>query len=331
MSTSANQDLRRAWLFLSIEGRRQYAGNDGYADIPGQVYRFDSFVPNARHVSSGDAVVFRDRSGAVGFAIVDTVTSAPGVKEILRCPVCGAAQIKERTTIQPRYRCRCKQEFDEPKKESRGCTKYEARFGTSYIPTDVAIAAKTLQGACTRFNGQLSIQKISLELLAPFMASTCPAAVDLFGVENSILAGMDANPEGFVLSGDDTRAQVHRQIKARRGQAKFRNDLLARYGNRCLVSGCSVVDVLEAAHIHPYRSDADNDPENGLLLRCDLHTLFDVDLLAIQPRTLTVQIDPRAAVGDYQEYNGRRLNCGDAGPSDDALQFRWSLYQARQS
>jgi HNH endonuclease len=37
----------------------------------------------------------------------------------------------------------------------------------------------------------------------------------------------------------------------------------------------STLDILEAAHISPYRGEEDNHPENGLLLRADLHTLFD--------------------------------------------------------
>jgi HNH endonuclease len=45
--------------------------------------------------------------------------------------------------------------------------------------------------------------------------------------------------------------------------------------------------------IRPYRGDHDNDPKNGLLLRTDLHTLFDLNLLGIKPDTLTVIIHRR--------------------------------------
>ena len=75
----------------------------------------------------------------------------------------------------------------------------------------------------------------------------------------------------------DERERLFRQIRARRGQRVFREKLRARYGDRCAVCGCNVLDVLEAAHIRPYRGDLDNHVENGLLLR---HTQFDLDLIS---------------------------------------------------
>jgi len=50
--------------------------------------------------------------------------------------------------------------------------------------------------------------------------------------------------------------------------------------------------VLEAAHIKPYRGKTDSHLENGLLLRADLHTLFDLNLIGVEPDTLTVRVHP---------------------------------------
>ena len=89
---------------------------------------------------------------------------------------------------------------------------------------------------------------------------------------------------------------VERQIRERRRQERFRDLLRARHGNRCLVTGCAVLAVLEAAHIKPYRGEDDNHPENALLLRSDVHTLFDLDLLGIEPdrwRLSCTQVSPR--------------------------------------
>ena len=82
---------------------------------------------------------------------------------------------------------------------------------------------------------------------------------------------------------EDARRQVMRAIKERRGQAGFRRELIAAYGGRCAVTGCAVLDVLEAAHIHPYLGHETNHPSNGLLLRADLHTLFDCGLVSVEP------------------------------------------------
>lgn len=49
------------------------------------------------------------------------------------------------------------------------------------------------------------------------------------------------------------------------------------------MSRCSLTPVLGAAHIAPYRGELTNKPRNGLLLRADLHTLFDLQLLTVLP------------------------------------------------
>jgi hypothetical protein len=61
--------------------------------------------------------------------------------------------------------------------------------------------------------------------------------------------------EAYVPQDVDYRWLVERQIKERRGQQDFRNALRKRYGGRCLVTGCKVLAVLEAAHIKPYQSE----------------------------------------------------------------------------
>jgi len=48
-----------------------------------------------------------------------------------------------------------------------------------------------------------------------------------------------------------------------------------------LISGCNVQEALEAAHIRPYSECGTNKIANGLLLRADLHTLFDLHLMSL--------------------------------------------------
>jgi hypothetical protein len=142
--------------------------------------------------------------------------------------------------------------------------------------------------------------------------------------------GADAiHAEDFVPEEGDWRANVFRQIKARRGQQAFRDSLRARYGDQCMISGCGLMDVIEAAHIKPYRGDADNHPANGLLLRADLHTLFDLDMIGIEPGTLVVRIHPVAKLAGYGGFDGLTLKCASAKPSGEALALRWALYLRR--
>ncbi|KAF5053503.1 hypothetical protein DSECCO2_397690 [anaerobic digester metagenome] len=133
----------------------------------------------------------------------------------------------------------------------------------------------------------------------------------------------------FVPQDDDRRRLIQRQIRERRGQKQFRNALACRYKSKCVISGCEVLAVLEAAHINPYRGDEDNHPANGLLLRSDLHTLFDLDLLGINPENLRVILHPDV-VKEYGEFDQVVLNCpAEVRPSSEALWLRYQQFQLR--
>ena len=90
-----------------------------------------------------------------------------------------------------------------------------------------------------------------------------------------------------------------------------------------MVSGCGIVDLLEAAHIAPYRGPEYNHLENGLLLRADIHTLFDLNLLRIEPGSLKVMFHPVALDGDYNHLEGVTLRTGLKKPSPSCLQLRY--------
>lgn len=128
----------------------------------------------------------------------------------------------------------------------------------------------------------------------------------------------------------DARHHVMRAIAARRGQQAFRNTLLRIYGKRCAITGCNVIDVLEAAHLTPYYGDHTNHVQNGLLLRADLHTLLDCHLLAIDPQTRTIVLSEKARRDpQYRPLHGRPLrppSPRDKAPSLEALKqhFRQS-------
>jgi predicted restriction endonuclease len=78
------------------------------------------------------------------------------------------------------------------------------------------------------------------------------------------------------------------------------------YDGCCAITGCSVRDVLEAAHIHPYRGPERNKVATGLLLRADLHTLFDCGLIAIDAATMTV-IVTSLQNSEYAAFHGSKL------------------------
>ncbi len=144
------------------------------------------------------------------------------------------------------------------------------------------------------------------------------------------LKTLDETVRVFTPTIEDTRKAALRSIKTRQGQQEFRETLRSRYGDQCQISGCGLLDVLEAAHIKPYRGGNDHNPANGLLLRSDLHTLFDLDLIGIEPQTLTVRVHPRAQQ-EYGQHEGKKLRCIGSEPSKEALSLRWTEYLRKLS
>jgi 5-methylcytosine-specific restriction protein A len=163
--------------------------------------------------------------------------------------------------------------------------------------------------------------------------------VDLVHMAPAYLRAEEANEirndeqgrSDFEPRDDDRRKQVVRQVKERRGQRAFRDALRVRYDNRCVVTGCRLLDILEAAHISPYRGVDDNHPQNGLLLRSDIHTLFDLDLLGIEPDSLVIVLHPNVKTDvSYAALDGRRLHCDSLHrPSVEALRLRFSQFTQR--
>lgn len=106
---------------------------------------------------------------------------------------------------------------------------------------------------------------------------------------------------------NDARTRDMRAVVRRRGQRQFRDSLLRAYGRRCAVTGCTAIAVLEAAHIIPFFGDHTNRIDNGLLLRSDIHTIFDLGLLWIDADTMEIQVSDELLVTEYGEYHGRPL------------------------
>lgn len=106
----------------------------------------------------------------------------------------------------------------------------------------------------------------------------------------------------------DERQRVLAAIVQRRGQPAFRNALLDAYGGRCAMTGCDVVDTLEAAHIRPYSGRSSNVISNGILLRADVHTLFDLYLVSINPQSLKIVISPNLRKSYYRKLENREVS-----------------------
>jgi putative restriction endonuclease len=99
--------------------------------------------------------------------------------------------------------------------------------------------------------------------------------------------------------------------KVRIGQGAFRVLITDAYSRRCAVSGEKTLPVLEAAHIKPYSPFGINAVNNGLLLRSDIHKLFDTGYVTVT-EDYHIEISRRIREEfengrDYYKYHGNKL------------------------
>ncbi|MBT9386934.1 HNH endonuclease [Pseudooceanicola sp. CBS1P-1] len=120
-------------------------------------------------------------------------------------------------------------------------------------------------------------------------------------------------PDGKRISGavpsatEEERKRKWVQREARPDQRKFRKGIADRDGLKCAISGCDIPEVLDAAHLHGHADSGSSDPSNGIILRKDLHALFDGGLLRLGLDG-KVTIAPSVSDPDYTRYEGTILS-----------------------
>jgi len=117
--------------------------------------------------------------------------------------------------------------------------------------------------------------------------------------------------------------------RARLGQGAFRVLVTEAYERRCAITGERTLPVLEAAHIKPYAESGPHLISNGLLLRSDLHILFDEGYVTVT-ENLRIEVSKRIKEEyengrEYYQYRGKPLlvvpGGADERPGRDFL--RW--------
>ena len=146
-----------------------------------------------------------------------------------------------------------------------------------------------------------------------YKAGSVPELPGNPAAEAERLAWPDTSKEQIPDSDYDARIRVLAEIARRQGQPAFRTRLLAAYDGLCAVTGCDVPDALEAAHLRPYRGPASNTVANGILLRADLHTLLDKQLIAIQPDSRSLELSQDLRGTAYSSLAGKRIRSPGPG------------------
>ncbi len=115
------------------------------------------------------------------------------------------------------------------------------------------------------------------------------------------LSRQAARREDAFVADEMARYGSPQLVEPRLGQGAFRVLVTDIYSRRCAVTGERTLPALDAAHIRPYRSGGSHVTTNGLLLRKDIHSLFDAGYVTVTP-------DYRFQVSDSIEVefgNGR--------------------------
>lgn len=130
----------------------------------------------------------------------------------------------------------------------------------------------------------------------------------------------------FIFDENKFKIQLTRAL-----QHKFRNDLIKLY-NRCIITN---VSNFEACHIIPFvDTDYHNryDKYNGILLKPDLHVLFDKFIFSINPETFKVEFietffENSANKKEYKRFNNFKLNIQYNEKLQKNLKYHYTLFK----
>ncbi|MFI7666845.1 HNH endonuclease [Nocardia sp. NPDC049526] len=287
----------KAWALLSNQHERTWESNEGYPDVLGSQYAYDSGVANHLNVSVGDIVVLRNSEVVHGISRIDRIDSEPGMKTRRVCPKCGKTGYIKRTTKTPTFLCRhkgCRHEFEVPEEKKVPVTLYVASYGAQWEPLDGALSYVDVLLALDRAQ-QNAIRACDVDRL------------------EQLLAGISAvvPPAPEVRSTPPKGGRRTALVKVRNGQGAFREQLLQMYGLVCAITGPCPAPALQAAHLREFAKHESHDPADGLLLRSDIHQLLDAGLLAVDTTTMKVVIAPSIArYPNYKALEGITVKTG---------------------
>jgi DNA-directed RNA polymerase subunit RPC12/RpoP len=308
---------RQAWLLMTVGDSRQHGGNSGYDDEPDVYYTWDSTVPNHTRIAEGDAIAVWDKKQLLGVSVVETIETTEREKLLFKCVHCGKAGIKERKTKTPRYKCyKCSGVFDRPTSQKVSVTEYRSRHDAAWTSLDSLLTGAELRRLCESPRSQLSMRSLNWEPIQAILAER--------GAARAVERVEHRSPDIFFPQGH--RLEL---VRVRRGQQKFRDHLLATHGESCAITGDAPAKVLEAGHLYSYAELGVHHDHGGLLLRRDVHRLFDDGWLAIDPHRLRIDVsDDLASYSQYSQLSGRPVRAKLGDNQVAWLERHWAEHRA---
>lgn len=130
----------------------------------------------------------------------------------------------------------------------------------------------------------------------------------------------------------DGDAFVAVQAMRRKHQDRFRKAVLSAYDDTCAVTGVATLSALQAAHIDPFSKSQLHAVNNGILLRADVHLLYDAHLLTIRPDGRVV-VSEAVKDATYRELDGavmRFPKYKEYRPDEQLLEINLESYNSCQ-
>lgn len=259
-------------------------------------------------------MLVRDNHVLLGAAVIQEVVEQEQTVERLQCPTCGNSKMYWRKSTQD-WRCdgACLRPHGlspDARSTTRPVVAQETtvmrteRYGDTWSDLAGAMLASEMEPLAERWNRQNSIVELNPVRVSGFFARLRVASRVILD---------PAEPNSTLGSGGFSE----RTVRTRRGQTQFRAHLVSRFGSVCAFSGPCFLAALDAAHLYSYAEHGEHRRNGGLLLRRDLHTLFDRGYLAVN-RSLRVVIHQELESGQHRALHGRRMGV-DVGQTEQAL------------
>lgn len=299
----------RAWLMLTKEVR-QHGGNLGYDDRAAEYYSWDNTVPNHAEPKINDKIVIWDGKTLIGSSIIQDIKIDSSEKPRLRCPHCRTTKIKPRKTSTPKYRCQspnCKKEFESPTEDLISVTTYRSYHADFWYDLYGEIDGKTLRSLCEKPKSIHSLRPLKWQSFIENMS------ID-FSHNSTNIENLESDASGHKV----------RKTRVRLGQHKFRKEMLNQFGEICALSGLSHINGLDAAHLYSYASIGEHHYNGGLLMRKDLHKLFDLGLITIDVSTMKISLaSSLQKIAQYKDLHESNLKVQISNETKNWLQMHW--------
>lgn len=283
-----SQNGATAWLLMTVGENRQHGGNSGYDDQADVYYTWDSTVPNHANIKVGDPVALWDKDRLLGLSVIEEIETETKEKLLFKCPNCAMAGIKARKYRDPKYKCyKCGHEFDLPVTQTATVTEYRSRHDAAWTSLENVLRGADLRQLCTSPKSQLSMRELRWDVFQSVLVAK--------GADRAVERVVHRAPDYFFPQGHQLEI-----VRVRRGQRQFREHLLATQSETCAFTGETPARVLEAGHLYSYARLGVHHEHGGLLLRRDIHRLFDDGSLAVDPDHL--RVDVSEDLESYPQY-----------------------------